>query len=278
MIAYPDETHGLGDAFRQCAQSRAQVSLGQRVIPAAVAAGDAEGDDLRTIRRAAPAEQACRQRHLMLLRTHRRIIALSRGMHVAGQGCRMPKAVDVVRHLWKNPEAIEEKAFADGDLPFDAEPAGEVAVRLHPPPAHECPASCRDMLPDAREKRGVGALDLPIAPGLAGGKDELREAVQQLAHRAARCQHLIQPRLPGPEPYRIDMGIGDNVYRDRWCHEDLRDSGFRILRLRLLERQRLPRLIKFRLYYARAHRVYPCMSAFVHVHSCLSGRPLNPKS
>ncbi|OPZ86172.1 MAG: hypothetical protein BWY76_01066 [bacterium ADurb.Bin429] len=217
VVAHAVEGHGVGDAVGQVTGRIAQMPF-VHVAPGAVAAGDAEHQHLRAVIEPPPAEEARRQRHLVLLRAHHHVVALPRRAHNARQGGGVAKTVHVVRHLWKHAEAVEEVALSQFDLPLEGEAAGKIAVRLNPPAAHQRPASAGDMRLDALQQRRVGLFDLPVAPRFAGGEDGLRIVIQQVAHRAAGIQHLVQPRLPWPQPDGVEVRVADQVHGDGRRH------------------------------------------------------------
>ena len=64
---------------------------------------------------------------------------------------------------------------------------------------------------DAREEIGAQPLGLLVEPGLAAGEDELGVFVAAVGHRGHGRQRLVGAGLPGPEPHRVDVGVGDHV-------------------------------------------------------------------
>ena len=154
----------------------------------------------------------------MLLGPHHHVRGLAGGPHEAGQRGGVAETVHVVGDFREDAEPVRQIALPEFDLALKADGIGEVAVRLNPPPADERPSAGLDVPLDAGEQHRIDLLDLLVAPGLAGGEDEIGPLVEQVAHGAARGEGFIQSGLPGPQPDGIEMGVGDDVYRDACRH------------------------------------------------------------
>ena len=82
-----------------------------------------------------------------------------------------------------------------------------------PPVTCHWPRSIRRA--DAGEEVGAEALDLRVEPGLAAGEDEVGVFVAAVGHGGGGGQRLVGAGLPGPEPHRVDVGVGDHVDEQR---------------------------------------------------------------
>ena len=88
---------------------------------------------------------------------------------------------------------------------------GQVQVGLDELAAGDVPLAALDQAADAGEEVGADTLGLLVEPGLAAGEDEIGVFVAAVGHGGGGGQRLVGARLPGPEPHRVDVGVGDHV-------------------------------------------------------------------
>ena len=123
----------------------------------------------------------------------------------------MAEAVDVVADGRADAEAVAEVALAVDDLAVQAGGGRQVQVGLDELAAGDVPLAALDQRADAGEEVGTEPLDLGVEPGLAAGEDEVGILVAAVGHGGGGRQRLVGARLPGPEPHRVDVGVGDHV-------------------------------------------------------------------
>ncbi len=128
-----------------------------------------------------------------------------------GEARGVAEAVDVVAGGGREAEAVAEVALAVLDLAVEAGGGGEVQVGLDELAAGDVPLAALDQGADAGEEVGAQALGFAIEPGLAAGEDEVGVFVAAVGHRGHGRQRLVGAGLPGPEPHRVDVGVGDHV-------------------------------------------------------------------
>ena len=177
-----------------------------------VRASDAERDNFGAVRLTPPSEQAGRQRHFLLLRTHHDILRLPEPPHHGWQCGGMPESVDIVGRDWERAEPLFEVLLAEPYLLLHREPARQVAVGLYPPAADDLPATGLNKCADALKEGWVDFLDLTVDPGLAPREGQFRVCVQPVAGAAAGGDRFVQPRRPGPKPNGVKVGVEDKMY------------------------------------------------------------------
>src|SRR5215203_412205 len=128
-----------------------------------------------------------------------------------GQGRRVAEGVHVVAHLRAHPETVLEIALAVQDLAVQSHDRREVNVGLDVLPPRDVPPAALDEAPHALEEVGVDPLHLLVEPRLPAGEDELGVLVAAIRGRTERGQRLVHPRLPGPQPHRVDVGVSYHV-------------------------------------------------------------------
>ena len=216
MVAEAEEAHRVVHAGRQFAHAFLDPLLLHRLLLTlgiVIAVRDAEGGDDRPARLAAPAKEPRGQFLFVLLRTHHDVVRLAELAHDARQDGGVAERVDVVADRRKLPEARAKIIAPELDLFPESVGAGQVAVGLDPPAAHDLPAAGAHVRVDALEERRVDALDLVVGPRLAAREDDIRVPVEQVAHRLAGVEHRVEARGPWPEPDRVDVRVENEMDR-----------------------------------------------------------------
>src|SRR5215210_1141103 len=142
------------------------------------------------------------------------------------QGRRVAEGVDVVAHFRAHPETVLEIALAVEDLAVEAHESGEVDVGLDVLAPRDVPLAALDEPPHPLEELRVDPLHLLEEPRLPAGEDELRVLVAAIRGGTERGQRLVNPRLPGPQPHGVDVGVS--------YHVDYHEKTNPLVRLRLL--------------------------------------------
>src|SRR5215216_890150 len=127
------------------------------------------------------------------------------------QGRRMAEGIHVVAHLRAHPETVPEIALAVEDLAVEPHERGEVDVGLDVLPSRDVPLAALGEARHPLEELRVDPLHLLEEPRLSAGEDELRVFVAAIRGGTERCQRFVHPRLPGPQPYWVDVGVSYHV-------------------------------------------------------------------
>src|SRR5215212_8930298 len=132
------------------------------------------------------------------------------------QGRRVAEGVDVVAHFRAHPETVLEIALAVEDLAVQSHESGEVDVGLDVLAPRDVPPAALDETPYPLEELRVDPLNLLEEPGFPAGEDELRILVAAIRGGTKSGQRLVNSRLPGPQPYGVDVGVSYHVdYHER---------------------------------------------------------------
>jgi hypothetical protein len=97
------------------------------------------------------------------------------------------------------------------DLAVEAHGRGEVDVGLDVLTPRDVPLAALDEPPYPPKELRVDPLHLLVEPRLPAGEDELRILVAAIRGGTERGQRLVNPRLPGPQPHGVEVGVSYHV-------------------------------------------------------------------
>ena len=131
------------------------------------------------------------------------------GGHDLGQGGGVAEGVGQPQLPALDAEALGEVPLAEDDLAHQRLARGQVAVGLHPHPAHRHELAGADPGGDAGEQLRVALLD----PGQVLGRRAHEAVVGERFHQrdgGGECAGALADGLPqGPQPGRVDVGVAD---------------------------------------------------------------------
>ena len=149
----------------------------------------------------------------MLPRTHIHIVRHAGFPKDFRDGAAVTEGVHIVAGMGGYAEFFLKVALGDQRMPGQAFPAGNVAVRLNPPAAHQLPAALLHPLLNLPEHFRFSLLDPFVIGPRRAGKHEIRVFIHPVQHRTEGGANLAEAVSPAPEPHRIDVGVSNHIQR-----------------------------------------------------------------
>ncbi|MPM68585.1 hypothetical protein SDC9_115519 [bioreactor metagenome] len=177
---------------------------------AAVCALEPDAEDTRSSL-SFPMEEIVRQGKLRLVRARKRKTAYAgpgeNFRHSAAVAKRVRRPCDLNIPV----ELFPKIAFADFELFKHGGGFRHILVGLNPVSADDFPPSGRRQVPNRVEESRIALFNMRINCGFSPDEREFRVQLHQPHHGTAGFHPFVHPFAPIPEPYRINVRIGQQM-------------------------------------------------------------------
>ena len=129
-----------------------------------------------------------------------------------GNGAVVTEGVHVVADFCGSAQIVPEKPLGNQTVAGKGFAGGNVAVGLNVPAAGDAPSAFRDSLTDFLKHIRITVADPFVIGGAGGGELEIREFLHPVKSGAEGRLYFRVSFMPLPEPYRVKMGISDEMY------------------------------------------------------------------